>query len=136
MYINERIKDIEDIQNGITVEHVVTSIASTDMDKIMYINERIKDIEDIQNGITVEHVVLYDKPRIFSCDGPARQFECGQQRGGHYSCICGVETRNHTNVLCTWKILPMSLDDRQILGILWKKSEQQTENPAKLLKIA
>jgi hypothetical protein len=23
MYINERIKDIEDIQNGITVEHVV-----------------------------------------------------------------------------------------------------------------
>ena len=53
----------------------------------MYINERIKDIEDIQNGITVEHVVLYDKIRIFSCDWPARQFECGQQRGGHYSCI-------------------------------------------------
>jgi hypothetical protein len=36
----------------------------------MYINERIKDIEDIQNGITVENLVLYDKLRIFSCDGP------------------------------------------------------------------
>ena len=87
----------------------------------MYINERIKDVEDIQNGITVDTIVLYDKLRIFSGDGPARQFECGQQRGGHYSCICGVETRNHTNVLCTWKILPMSLDDRQNLlqqGIL------------------
>jgi hypothetical protein len=45
--------------------------------QIMYINERIKDIEDIQNGITVEHVVLYDKLRIFSCDGPARQFKIG-----------------------------------------------------------
>lgn len=91
----------------------------------MYINERIKDIEDIQNGITVDNIVLYDKLRIFSGDGPARQFECGQQRGGHYSCICGVETRNHTNFLCTWKILPMSLDDRQNLleqGILWEKS--------------
>ena len=87
----------------------------------MYINERIKDVEDIQNGITVDNIVLYDKLRIFSGDGPARQFECGQQRGGHYSCICGVETRNHTNFLCTWKILPMSLDDRQNLlqqGIL------------------
>ena len=88
----------------------------------MYINERLKDIEDIQNGgITVENLVLYDKLRIFSCDGPARQFECGQQRGGHYSCICRVETRNHTNFVCTWKILSMTLDDRQTLGILWKE---------------
>jgi hypothetical protein len=47
----------------------------------MYINERIKDVEDIQNGITVDNIVLYDKLRIFSGDGPARQFECGQQRG-------------------------------------------------------
>ena len=67
----------------------------------MYIKERIKDVEDIQNGITIDNIVLYDKLRIFSGDGPARQFECGQQRGGHYSCICGVETRNHTNFLCT-----------------------------------
>jgi hypothetical protein len=100
----------------------------------MYINERIKDIEDIQNGITVENLVLYDKLRIFSCDGPARQFECGQQRGGHYSCICGVETRNHTNFVCTWKILPMSLDDRQTLGILWKKILSGDLHPFRNLK--
>ena len=103
----------------------------------MYINERIKDVEDIQNGITVDNIVLYDKLRIFSGDGPARQFECGQQRGGHYSCICGVETRNHTNFLCTWKILPMSLDDHQNLlqqGILWKKSLSGDLYPFRNLK--
>jgi hypothetical protein len=66
----------------------------------MYINERIKDIEDIQNGITVEHVVLYDKLRIFSCDGPARQFECGQQRGGHYRRFCGVMVS-----VLTWSVI-------------------------------
>lgn len=103
----------------------------------MYINERIKDIEDIQNGNTVDNIVLYDKLRIFSGDGPIRQFVCGQQRGGHYSCICGVETRNHTNFLCTWKILPMSLDDRQNLlqqGILWKKSLSGDLYPFRNLK--
>jgi hypothetical protein len=46
------------------------------MDQIMYINERINDIEDIQNGITVENLVLYDKLRIFSCDGPAAAVFC------------------------------------------------------------
>jgi hypothetical protein len=76
-------------------------------------NERIKDIEDIQNGITVENLVLYDKLRIFSCDGPARQFECGQQRGGHNSCICGVETRNHTN--CVY--VKYHLDALQVLTL-------------------
>jgi hypothetical protein len=59
------------------------------------------------------------------------------ERGGHYSCICGVETRNHTNFLCTWKILPMSLDDRQNLlqqGILWKKSLSGDFYPFRNLK--
>jgi hypothetical protein len=45
----------------------------------MYINERIKGVEDIQNGITVDNIVLYDKLRIFSGDGPARQFELLEQ---------------------------------------------------------
>ena len=92
----------------------------------MYINERIKDIEDIQNGITVENLVLYDKLRIFSCDGPARQFECGQQRGGHYSCICGMETRNHTNFVCTWKYCQCLLMIVKLWVFFGRKFSQET----------
>lgn len=103
----------------------------------MYIEERVNDIKDIQSGIIVENIALNDKLRVFSGDGPARQFEAGQQRGGNFSCICGVATSDHTNLQCCWNITPMSLDDRQDVlkqGILWKRIMSGNLNPFQNLK--
>lgn len=33
---------------------------------------------------------------MFTVDNPARQFESGQPRGGKFSCVCGVQAREHT----------------------------------------
>ena len=40
----------------------------------------MEDLKSIHNGIQI-----YDKLRVFSGDGPARQFEVGHQRGGNFS---------------------------------------------------
>ena len=45
-----------------------------------YIDTRLEDLEEIQNPTLHEGVLIYDRIRVFSGDGPARQFEAGQQR--------------------------------------------------------
>ena len=77
-----------------TVEHpklyILGQSKSTDKDQLSNIEEILKDLNEISNPIQNHGILLYDVMRLFSGDGPARQFEAGQQRGGHFSCICGI----------------------------------------------
>lgn len=43
-----------------------------------YIDTRLEDLEEIQNPTLHKGVLIYDRIRVFSGDGPARQFEAGQ----------------------------------------------------------
>lgn len=64
-----------------------------------------------------------DTLRVFSGDGPARQFEAGQQRGGNFSCLCGVSMKGHQNLECAFRCYPPSLSERNIIfraGELWQ----------------
>jgi hypothetical protein len=51
-------------------------------------------------GLTVgsRRIKIYDAMRIFTGNNPARQFECGQQRVGNYSCLCGIHVTDHSNL--------------------------------------
>lgn len=83
--------------------------------------------------MTFNNIQLYDVLRVFSGDNPARQFEAGQQRGGNYSCICGISSKNHINLTAALKQIDLTLDDRRKLvteGYAWKKiKETGTLNP-------
>lgn len=73
--------------------YILGQSKSSDSDQMTYIDTRVADIQEIHNPTLLNGVQIYDKVRVFSGDGPARQFEAGQQRGGHYSAVC-VELRS------------------------------------------
>lgn len=91
----------------------------------------------MQDKIQFQGVQLDFKVRIFSGDGPARQFEAGQQRGGNYSCICGVDSKSHSNLERCFKIKPMDLEERRqvvMTGSSWNKIKEGNINPFSRLR--
>ena len=60
-------------------------------EQIMYIKTRIQDLIDIQPIYTTNYVKIQDNIQYFHGDGPATQFEFGNQKMGHYFCVsCNV----------------------------------------------
>jgi hypothetical protein len=56
---------------------------STDIDQMLYTPTRIQDLQTLDlPTVGSTGIKIYDVMRIFTGDNPARQFECGQQRGG------------------------------------------------------
>lgn len=53
---------------------------------------------------------MYDTLRVSSGDGP--QFEDRQQRGGNFSCLCGVSVKEHQNLECAFRWCPPSLSEK------------------------
>ena len=62
-------------------------------EQIMYIKTRIQVIIGMQPIYTTDNVKIQDNLRYFHGDGPAAQFECGNQKMGHYFCVsCNVSS--------------------------------------------
>ena len=53
--------------------------------------------------------------RFFSGDNPARKFEAGQQKGGNFSCICGIPSNDHLNLQACLKRSLKTLEERREL---------------------
>ena len=83
---------------------------NSDKDQMTYKKTRLEDIDELRQPINILNVPTYDILRISSGDGPARQFESGQQRGGNFPCLCGIHVENHANIECK---TTMTLDDRR-----------------------
>lgn len=112
--------------------YILGQSPSTDADQLSYINTRLKDLTNCKTTATSQGILLRNKIRVFSGDGPARQFEAGQQRGGNYTCICGIYAKDHNNLECCLRREPISLEDRRLLmtgGIMWRKFENGVINP-------
>lgn len=120
----------------VLIIHVFVT-ASTDKDQLMYTQARLTDIQDLENGTMVENIRYKDILRVFSGDGPARQLEAGQKRGGNYGCLCGVPSKEHMNFQTCWQTLGLSLEDRRqtiIQGQQWHNLENGNINPFANLK--
>ncbi|CAC5364623.1 unnamed protein product [Mytilus coruscus] len=117
--------------------YILGRSASKDIDQISYTKARIEDLKQMTNKIRYGDIDLIFKLRLFSGDGPARQFEAGQQRGGNFSCICGVESKSHMNLECCYQMIPLDLEDRRKLvveGSSWIKIKDGIINPFQNLK--
>ncbi|CAC5361995.1 unnamed protein product [Mytilus coruscus] len=93
---------------------------------------RTEDLEELRKGIIFDGIPYTFQLRFFSGDGPARQFEAGQQRGGNFSCLCGVHSKEHMNLECCFKRTPSDLEDRRAVflkGESLVKIKQGNINP-------
>lgn len=94
---------------------------------------RIKDLQDVSEA----HLNIKPVLRVFTGDNPARQFESGQQRGGKYSCVCGVPANEHNNFICCYNTETLTLEERRklvISGNVWQKMKTGTVNPFQNLR--
>ena len=85
-----------------------------------YTATRMEDLKTLPFSTALESnpsIKIYDILRVFSGDGPARQFEAGQQYGGNYGCICGVHCKDHLNYVHCQQMVPKSLEERRKIAL-------------------
>ena len=117
--------------------YILGQSKSSDLDKLSYTTTRLEDIESLSFPTIHNGIQIYDKLRVFSGDGPARQFEAGHQRGGNFSCLCGIPVKAHQNLECAFQFYSPSLSERVKIfkqGILWKSFSEKNISPFTNLK--
>ncbi|CAG2222039.1 unnamed protein product [Mytilus edulis] len=142
-YINFMVSLLYDPANFLTDDEYIKKNpqkkAHTDADQFTYIDTRLDDILTLNEPSLLKREEFSDIVRVFSGDNPARQFKAGQQRGGNYSCLCGVHSKNHINFEACLKINLLDLEERRRLvlgGEVWLKIESGIFNPFGNLKNA
>ncbi|CAC5415677.1 unnamed protein product [Mytilus coruscus] len=93
----------------------------------MYLETRIRDLEAVNLSTSEGPVDAFDMVCVFSGDGPARQFEAGQQRGGNDLCICGARAADHGNLVSCYLLKSRR---RDVFGDLRRVSESTTNRQA------
>lgn len=117
--------------------YILGQSKSSDVDQLSYTSTRLEDINSIHLPTYHQGTAIHDVLRVFSGDGPARQFEAGHQRGGHYSCLCGISVREHPNLECAFQFTPLTLGRRMEIfraGVHWKDFSNTNINPLTHLK--
>jgi hypothetical protein len=100
---------------------------------LSYVQTRVQDFAELSEPIEcLDGILIQDILRVSSVDGPERDFKAGQRIGGTYKCICGVETKNHPNLVHCFRRRYISLEEkRQLLlkGKLWRNTSTSNPNP-------
>ena len=94
--------------------HFIARCKSSEEEQLAYTETRLACIQAMKtNKKTAKGNEIVDVLRFFHGDSPARQFESGQQKGGHYFCSnCGCHAQR-TFVICHALNCPLvSLQDR------------------------
>ncbi|XP_070549355.1 uncharacterized protein [Ptychodera flava] len=104
----------------------------TDEEQLGYIDTRIEDLKASTTPVSIDEIPVKfdDINRFFHGDGPAQEFEEGQQKGGHYQCVCGIDVRRNNDLVHAFRIQPLSMSEKKELvtsGYTWK-----TKNPGKV----
>ncbi|CAG2211878.1 unnamed protein product [Mytilus edulis] len=114
-----------DVQSVVERPHlyILGRSKSTNDEQLSFVAERVKDLMNLVQPTCIRGIQITDELRIFSGDGPARQFEAGQQQGGNFSCICGIQAEDHRNLHCAYNTTMKSLEERRqifVKGLHWR----------------
>ncbi|CAG2210929.1 unnamed protein product [Mytilus edulis] len=105
----------------------------------MYNSTRLEDILELKDPYLISTIPTFDVVRIFNGDGPARQYECGHQRGGNFRCLCGINVENHRVIQCAYTQNVKTLEERRQLvlkGRTYMQDKDIKTNPFSNLKKA
>ena len=99
--------------------YAVASFSSSDKGQLCYVETRLEYLEDLSNTVTsTSGISMNDVMRFFHGDTLARQYECGQQKGGHFYCaICGASANRVYKMDYVFRCPHISLTDRQNLVV-------------------
>ena len=79
-----------------------------------YSETRMEDLKELGNGLSFRNTEIIDAMRFFKPEGPACQFEAGQQKGGHYFCwTCDIHCSNVKDYVYSSYMKIYSYQDRQ-----------------------
>ena len=115
--------------------YIVARSSSSDKEQLCYVETRLECLQDLSEPLTCKSgIEVNDKMRFFHGDTPARQYECGQQKGGNYYCaICGASANRVYEMDYSFHCSHISLADRQALVLKGpygkKKSLQKANKP-------
>lgn len=132
-------RPLVDIQSAVERPYlyILGQSKSSDLDQLFYTSTRLDDLLSLSSPTNHKGIEIYDNLRVFSGDGPARQFEAGQQRFGNFSCLCGISVKEHQNLENAFQFYSPSLSERvQIFksGIFWKNFSERNISPPTNLK--
>ena len=91
----------------------ILSRCPADDAQLMYTATRCEDLELLKETILWKGVPIQDKMRLFKGDGPAAQFEAGQQKGGNFPCWgCSIHRSRISDYVHASNCSLLSLNDR------------------------
>lgn len=95
--------------------HIVARCSSSDVEQLAYSETRLQCITDLKRNLsTTEKVDVIDIMRFCNADSPARAFETGQQKGGHFFCsTCGTHADMIYNLDHVLNCPLVTIQDRQ-----------------------
>ena len=100
--------------------YILAMTRGTKEGQLRYTETRISDIEELNTPILIPGaadelgIPIIDVIRIFHGDGPARQFESGQSKGGSYPCSnCPIQASLTANLLQSQKLPRVTLEEKR-----------------------
>ena len=119
--------------------HILARSNATLEDQVLFNKSRLECVKELISDPlpTSTGVPVRDILRFFHGDGPAQQFEAGNNIGGTYPCVCcAVNAESISDLEYAFKCPTRTLTKRQhfvISGCAWKKGGV---NPFDKLKVA
>ena len=97
--------------------YIVARSSSSDKEQLCYVETQLECLQDLSEPLTCKSgLEVNDKMRFFHGNTPARQYECGQQKGRDYYCaICGASANCVYEMDYSFHCSHISLADRQAL---------------------
>ena len=122
-YTNEEYLKMTNIKEDVQARvespevYIVARSGSSDAEQLAYVDTRRECLEDMRSKLTTNSGTdVTDKMIFFHGDSPARELECGQQKGGNYYCSgCGAYAQRVYELDYCFRCRWMSLSDRQQL---------------------
>ncbi|CAH1250805.1 LGMN [Branchiostoma lanceolatum] len=96
--------------------YIIARSKSSDAEQLLYVQTRRDDLPSLSIPIAAPDGREYiDILRFFKGDNPSRQFAWGNQRGGHYPCLCDVDIRGVDSYWAGCHVCnpALSIQDRQ-----------------------
>ena len=119
--------------------YIIARSKSSLQEQAAFNKSRTEDLNTLSAPITTAHgVPIDDILRIFHGDGPARQFEAGNNVGGYHPCTgCGVLSTLFDDIVHSYRCKPITIAERQELilaGKAWKVGTALNKLSAKQLR--
>ena len=114
--------------------YILGQAKSSNEHQLQYVKIRMEDIAELKDTPLEEQgskIKIFDHVRMFIGDGPARQFESGQSKGGTFPCVACPVLNNCRHKLKDTMVLPrISLEDKRKLIM---KGNRANFDPSKSL---